>query len=114
MKNSRFTFAVAFRKSDILKRVSSIGDQETLPMTLILDNVRNPDNFGGILRAATGAGCRSVIATKGCVDPWQSKVLRAAAGAHLNIQINVDKKWNEIEQLLPPSAERQVSFRQAF
>ena len=75
-------------------------------MTLVLDNVRNPDNFGALVRAAAAVGCQKVIATSGCVDAWQSKVLRGAAGAHFRIRIEVKKRWHEIEEFLP--ADRQV------
>jgi len=80
----------------------------SLPLTLILDNVRNPDNFGGILRVAVAAGCRQVISTSGCVDPWQPKVIRAAAGAHFRLQVQAGKRWNEMEQFLPANDRRQV------
>jgi len=98
-------FMAAFRKKDILEGIKR-AKNKSLPMTLVMDNVRNPDNFGGILRMAAAAGCRRVIATSGCVDAWQPKVLRAAAGTHFRIPIETKKHWREMEQYLP--SDRQV------
>jgi len=100
-------FAAAFRKQDIVNRARH-AKNDNLPMTLILDNVRNPDNFGGILRVAAAAGCRQVIATAGCVDPWQPKVLRAAGGAHFHLDIQSKALWREMDQFLPTRQDRQV------
>ena len=69
----------AFDKQQL---ISSITPFHALPITLVCDNVRSPDNLGAILRVAAGAGVERVLLTRGCVDPWSNKVLRAAAGAH--------------------------------
>ena len=45
-----------------------------------------------------------VIATSGCVDAWQSKVIRAGAGAHFNLPVRTGVKWNEIYHHLPANA----------
>jgi len=77
-------------------------------MTVILDNIRNPDNLGGVIRLAAAVGVSQVLATSGCVDAWQPKVLRAAAGAHFNLPIKTKIQWSEVEQHLPESNGRQV------
>lgn len=38
---------------------------DTLPMTLICDNVRDPGNMGTLIRTAAAAGCQRILATKG-------------------------------------------------
>lgn len=63
-------------------------------LTVVVDNVRNPDNLGGILRVAAAAGCNRVVTTKGCVDAWNSKVVRAAAGAHFHCPIVPMASWS--------------------
>jgi TrmH family RNA methyltransferase len=62
---------------------------------LILDAVREPGNLGTIMRTAAAAGLQIVILSPGCVDPYNSKVLRAGMGAHFRIPV-VEASWPEI------------------
>ncbi|CAH1646155.1 unnamed protein product [Spodoptera littoralis] len=67
-----------------------------LPLHFICDNIRVPGNLGAILRVAVGAGCEKVLLSKGCVDVWDPKVIRSAAGAHFRLPIYHSLDWNEI------------------
>ncbi|KAF3847558.1 hypothetical protein F7725_020586 [Dissostichus mawsoni] len=68
---------------------------DSVPLSLICDNIRDPGNLGTMLRCAAAAGCHDVLLTKvcyifpppGCVDAWEPKVLRAAMGAHFRLPI---------------------------
>ncbi|NWR84673.1 MRM3 methyltransferase, partial [Furnarius figulus] len=73
----------------------------SLPLLLICDNIRDPGNLGTILRSAAGAGCEKVLITKGCVDPWEPKVLRAGMGAHFRLPIVANLDWESIPSKLP-------------
>ncbi|GAB0198187.1 rRNA methyltransferase 3, mitochondrial [Grus japonensis] len=73
----------------------------SLPLLLILDNIRDPGNLGTILRSAAGAGCEKVLLTKGCVDPWEPKVLRAGMGAHFRLPIITNLDWESVPSNLP-------------
>ncbi|XP_067279102.1 rRNA methyltransferase 3B, mitochondrial [Pseudorasbora parva] len=75
-----------------------------VPLTLICDNMRDPGNLGAVLRSAAAAGCHSVLLTKGCVDVWEPKVLRAAMGAHFRLPIIPSLTWKEIPCHLPKTA----------
>ncbi|XP_054250509.1 rRNA methyltransferase 3, mitochondrial [Indicator indicator] len=75
----------------------------SLPLLLICDNIRDPGNLGTILRSAAGAGCEKVLLTKGCVDPWEPKVLRAGMGAHFRLPIIADLDWESVPSNLPPT-----------
>ncbi|XP_067421902.1 rRNA methyltransferase 3, mitochondrial [Emydura macquarii macquarii] len=75
--------------------------RSALPLSLICDNLRDPGNLGTILRSAAGAGCSKVLLTKGCVDPWEPKVLRAGMGAHFRLPIIADLEWESISNYLP-------------
>ncbi|XP_045693297.1 rRNA methyltransferase 3, mitochondrial isoform X2 [Phyllostomus hastatus] len=73
-----------------------------LPLLLICDNLRDPGNLGTILRSAAGAGCSKVLLTKGCVDAWEPKVLRAGMGAHFQVPIINNLDWELVPNYLPP------------
>ena len=88
-------FMFSFKKKDIIEKSLEPRSTASLPMTLILDRIRNPDNLGGILRVAAAAGCKRVIATKGCVNIWSPKVIRAAAGAHFHLPITSMFEWDD-------------------
>ena len=42
--------------------------KDCLPVTLIFDQIRDPGNFGTLLRTAAAVGCEKVIAVKGIVE----------------------------------------------
>ncbi|XP_004433390.1 PREDICTED: rRNA methyltransferase 3, mitochondrial isoform X1 [Ceratotherium simum simum] len=75
--------------------------RHSLPLLLICDNLRDPGNLGTILRSAAGAGCSKVLLTKGCVDAWEPKVLRAGMGAHFQVPIINNLDWETVPNYLP-------------
>lgn len=75
--------------------------RHSLPLLLICDNLRDPGNLGTVLRSAAGAGCSKVLLTKGCVDAWEPKVLRAGMGAHFQVPIFNNLDWETVPNYLP-------------
>jgi RNA methyltransferase, TrmH family len=65
-------------------------------MVLILDRLRDPGNMGTILRSAEAAGAAAVFASRGCVDPYNPKVLRAGMGSHFRLALRADVDWATI------------------
>lgn len=86
------------RKKIIDRRLELLNEHNDslLPITLVCDNIRDAGNMGTILRAAAAAGCEQVLTTKGCVDIWEPKVIRAGAGAHFKIPIEPSLTWDEV------------------
>ncbi|KAL1513174.1 hypothetical protein ABEB36_002619 [Hypothenemus hampei] len=78
--------------------------KNSLPLTIICDNIREPSNLGAILRISSSVGCQHLILTKGCVDVWENKVLRSACGAHFKINISKEIPYNELPSMLPENA----------
>ncbi|KAK3584757.1 hypothetical protein CHS0354_002277 [Potamilus streckersoni] len=76
---------------------------DPLPVSLICDKITDPGNMGTLLRSAAAVGCSRVFLTKGCVDVWGSKVLRAGAGSHFRVPIITDVTWDVIKSCLPSS-----------
>ena len=52
--------------------------------TLILaaHGVQDPGNLGSMARSALACGAQALVALDGCADPFSSKVVRSAMGAH--------------------------------
>ncbi|NXS80834.1 MRM3 methyltransferase, partial [Erpornis zantholeuca] len=91
-----------FSKPDPAKMSYPVAQlTHSLPLLLICDNIRDPGNLGTILRSAAGAGCEKVLLTKGCVDPWEPKVLRAGMGAHFRVPIIANLDWESVPTNLP-------------
>ena len=70
-----------------------------LPLTLICDNIRGPDNLGAVIRVAAAVGARRVVCV-GCTDAWATKVLRAGAGAHFHVPVSQGVGWEGVRALL--------------
>ncbi|XP_045108236.1 rRNA methyltransferase 3, mitochondrial-like isoform X2 [Portunus trituberculatus] len=74
------------------------------PLTLVLDELREPGNLGGVLRTAAAVGVHQVLLMKGCCDPWDVKVVRAGCGAHFRLRIHTKLTWDSIMNCVPESA----------
>ena len=70
----------------------------TRPALLVLDTITDPGNMGTILRTALAADVEAVLLTPGCVDCFNPKVVRAAAGAHIALPIESDLSWPAIAE----------------
>ena len=84
----------AFSKNDI--EAGAVASSP-VSLSLICDNVRSPDNLGAVIRVAAAAGARQILLTKGCVNAWSPKVVRAAAGSHFLIKIVENVSWESLE-----------------
>lgn len=69
---------------------------------LVLDGVQDPGNVGTLVRTAEAFGAVCVAALSGTADPWNAKVVRAAAGSSFRMPI----VRPEIEALLEWLRER--------
>jgi len=88
----------AFSKSEI---ESGVAAASPLRLTLVCDNIRTPDNLGSVFRCAAAAGARKIVTTRNCVDMWNPKVIRAAAGAHFHVPIVQRVTWDVMDRFLP-------------
>lgn len=88
------------------ERGSTLGVQELLTvqrptgLVLVLEDVTNADNVGGIFRNALAFGVGGVLLTPRCVDPLYRKSLRVSMGASLCIPFARASAWpRELQQL---------------
>jgi len=55
---------------------------------VLLDGIQDPGNLGSILRSAAAAGFRQILLSADCAQAWSPKTLRAAMGAHFQLDIH--------------------------
>lgn len=65
----------------------SINDIHDAKNIVLLENLQDPGNMGTIIRTADAAGFDAVICSRGCVDVYNSKVLRSTVGSIFHIKI---------------------------
>ena len=58
---------------------------------LLLISIRDPGNFGAILRTAEASGCEWIAHSSDCVDPFLPKVVRASMGSLFRVPL-IEKK----------------------
>ena len=77
---------------------------ESLPLddadlTIVAYRVRDPGNMGSLLRIADATGTDALIMTEECVDLYNTKVVRAAAGAHFHLRIATGASMNNLRSI---------------
>ncbi len=87
----RGCLAVAARGPDLAL------DAVTMPRgpraLLLLDEVANPDNVGGLFRVAQAFGVDAVVLSPGSADPLYRKSIRVSAGAALSVPFVRSDSW---------------------
>lgn len=68
------------------------------PFMLFLDGIQDPGNMGTIIRTADAFNIDGIILGEGCVDPYNSKVVRSTMGSIFRVPLYICK--NSIESLL--------------
>ncbi|EDW18950.1 rRNA methyltransferase 3, mitochondrial [Drosophila mojavensis] len=76
-------------------------DTDPLPITVVCDNIREPNNLGSIIRTCAAVPCSQVVVTHGCCDPWESKALRGGCGGQFRLPIHDDVTWEQLPLHIP-------------
>lgn len=66
---------------------------EQIPLNksmVLLERLQDPGNLGTIIRTAAAAGIEHLVLSAATVNPWSTKVLRSAQGAHFSLNIYTD------------------------
>jgi TrmH family RNA methyltransferase len=66
------------------------------PLFAVLENVNDPGNMGTILRTADAAGADAVFISKGSVDMYNPKTVRATMGSIFHLPIFKDVDMGEL------------------
>jgi tRNA G18 (ribose-2'-O)-methylase SpoU len=60
-----FIISATFDLNEIKDNIENNQEnQDSIPITVILDNVRTPDNVGALIRVAAAVGCKQILAMK--------------------------------------------------
>lgn len=70
------------------------------PFFLLAENLNDPGNMGTIIRTADAMGIDAIFLSKGCVDIYNPKVIRATMGSAFHIPIITDCDFNELLLIL--------------
>lgn len=85
--HSQGVLAAASLPPDRTLSAADLTEKQTI---LYLDNVSDPGNMGTILRTADAAGVDAVVLSKGCVDVYNPKVVRATMASLFHIPLFFD------------------------
>ena len=80
-------------------REQRVADLAGASLVVVCDRIADPGNLGTILRSAEAAGADGVVLITGSVDPYNSKVVRASAGALFHVPIVTDVSLPELREL---------------
>jgi RNA methyltransferase, TrmH family len=83
------------------------------PALLVLDDIADPGNMGTILRTALAADVDTVLLTPNCVDYFSPKVVRAAAGAHISLPVELSVSWSQIAERVQAHSQGRVLLAEA-
>lgn len=70
-------------------------------ITVVCDQIREPNNIGSIIRTCAALPCAQVILMKGCTDPWEPKALRGGCGGQFRVPILGPMEWSSLPSFLP-------------
>ena len=63
---------------------------------IFLEEIQDPGNLGTIIRSALAFKCGGIILSKGSVDPFNTKVIRASAGAVFKLPVICSQKFKHV------------------
>lgn len=76
---------------------------------VVIDRLQDPGNIGTILRTADAAGFELAVFMKGSADPYQPKVVRAAAGSLFRIPLKFVDSTAELEFFVHERGKRLIA-----
>lgn len=108
VENSKEQFQITFKVAEKLSQTESpqgiyavcqqpVNQLNDFKQLIYLDRIQDPGNVGTIIRTADAAGYDGVVISKGTVDIYNDKVLRASQGSVFHIPV-VEADFHEIKQ----------------
>lgn len=84
------------------------GNEIEPEITVVCDQIREPNNIGSLIRTCAALPCTQVILMKGCTDPWETKALRGGCGGQFRVPIHGPMDWNSLPSFLPDEGQYSV------
>ncbi len=91
--------------NDVLLVVYKNKTNTSLPADewcIALDTLQDPGNMGTIIRIADWFGIKHIVATPDSVDYYNPKVIQAAMGGHLRVQLHITDVLSFVSQTNMP------------
>jgi TrmH family RNA methyltransferase len=108
----KYDFNYDYVTLDVMKSISSLSSTPRLlgvskyinksdfgNRIVILDEVQDPGNVGTIIRNSVAFGIDTVVFSKGCVSPYNDKVLRSTGGMIYNINVIISDLDSIIDKI---------------
>lgn len=70
---------------------ATLEDVQAADLVVVLDEVSDPGNAGTLVRSALAAGAGGVVFSRGSVDPFGAKTVRASSGTLLRLPVVRDE-----------------------
>lgn len=71
----------------MISQAALMQNEDLDDKVVVLDQLQDPGNLGTIIRTCDAFGYHTLYLTKGCVDPYAPKVLRATMGSIFNVKL---------------------------
>jgi RNA methyltransferase, TrmH family len=84
----------------VVKKKNWKFHEEANDFIVIADGIQDPGNLGTIIRTADAAGAGAVVITKGTVDVYNDKTLRATMGSIFHLPIISAPNFSELANTL--------------
>lgn len=81
-----------------------------MPMLMVLEELQDPGNLGTIVRTGEGAGITGIIMSKGCVDIYNSKVIRSTMGSVFRVPFMYTDDLQETIQQIKKSCKVYAAY----
>ncbi len=93
--------------SDTAPKILTVAFQKKLSLSefqqknklLLIDKISDPGNLGTIIRSAAAFGFEGIIFVNNCVDPYNPKVIRSAAGNFFKIPFVIIEDTTDIKKI---------------
>ncbi len=85
---------------EVKDKFSNLSSTPTLPIVLVVNDLRNPRNLGMLFRLADAAGIRQIFAV-GALPENQDKIRRTACATQNYIQLQILEKPEDLLRLKP-------------